>query len=107
MPGDEQRPGVRTEALSENRLATCSDDTAGVACRCVSCRRVLTADESVRLGLGPICRSRFASSQDEERRRRASDLLDALRARLDAEDGPALVLAALADAVALVSGDVE
>lgn len=99
MPGNEQRLTETGEA-HEFRLATCSDDTKSDACRCVACRRVLKAAASVRLGIGPVCRVSVA--QTAESRQRAIALLDALRAHLDAEDGPTLVLAALADAVALV-----
>lgn len=104
MPGNEQRLTETGEA-HEFRLATCSDDTKSDACRCVACRRALKASASVRLGIGPVCRRRVSVAQTAESRQRAIALLDALRAHLDAEDGPTLVLTALADAVALVGGE--
>ena len=103
MPGNELCPTENGEA-QEFRLATCSDSSPN-ACHCVACRRVLKAAASVRLGIGPVCRRRVSVAQTAERRQRAIALLDALRAHLDAEDGPTLVLAALNDAVALVGGE--
>lgn len=58
----ESRPGVGTEAAeisTATKINTDSTpDVAVIRCRC--CRRVLTADESVRLELGPVCRRLFA-----------------------------------------------
>lgn len=57
LPEKDQRPGGESEALGSSLAGDVptvqtEDDSA---CRCVRCRRVLTADRSVRLGIGRRC----------------------------------------------------
>lgn len=56
MTSNESRPaGNGTASMSlagDHSIVAETDDNS---CRCVRCRRVLTADRSVRLGIGPRC----------------------------------------------------
>lgn len=57
LPEKDQRPGAEPEALEVSlaRDIAIVTEAADSRCRCIRCRRVLTADRSVRLGIGPRC----------------------------------------------------
>ena len=73
MTKKQQRPGVGTEALANNRLTTCTDSSPSAhdhdddAPRCIACHRPIVAAESVRRGFGPHCWTRVAAAQRHER----------------------------------------
>jgi len=85
---EERRPGG-------NGAANKSLTATPIVARCCACHHPLTAPRSVSRGYGPTCWARLEAAQTAERRARVVGLLDDLRGRLDALDGPALgILAA-------------
>lgn len=73
---------------------------------CARCGHLLTAERSVRAGLGPVCRARMLSAQVAERRAQVAGILDTVAARLDAlaPDDLTACLELLLDVDALLRG---
>lgn len=62
LPEMPQRPGGETEALEESLAGDSSIvGLTSEPIRCTRCHRVLTADTSVRLERGPVCRLEVAA----------------------------------------------
>lgn len=78
-------------------------------CRCACCRRVLTADRSLRRGFGPDCWARMHAAVIADRRRIVRAQLGALTGSVDRLDAHALlgVADALADVLDGIAGDLR